>query len=301
MTPLNQFHEAWIRRAIPGLSEEDQAIANDIFGFKGPDEGWSKILGDVVNYREEHGKLPSQTSADETVKKLGSWVSTQRAGKNLSLERRKAIMDQCPEILKSSRLWEQRLSATAAYLYFQEDLPSDTSADESVKKLGEWGARQRQSKSLTPERRAAIMESCPAIIVGLDPKAWEQKLSETSVYWRKNGSLPSSDSHDLAANDLGDWVFKQRRNRDITTERYEAINEKCPAILAGSDSGNWRRKLAESAEYLRQYGKLPSSASPDDVVKDLARWVGTQRHGKNLAQERRAAIMEQCPAILADR
>lgn len=370
--PIGRAHKAWLKRAIPGLSESDQALANDIFGFRDLDGDWFINLDAVVAYWNEHGKLPSSHSTDDAVRRLGLWVNRQRQNEDLAPDRRALIMERCPAILVNATratTWEQSLSETAEYLQVNGELPSKNSANKTVKKLGGWIGSQRQNENLTAERRARIMEQCPAVFAdsgsgtwerclaetseywrqngklpsqhsgnatvrklgiwvqtqrkkgnlpselrekimeqcpailvdATSAKAWGQWLSEVAGYWRKHGKLPSSKSQDPHTKKLGNWVSVQRRNKSLSPERRTSIIEQCPTIFAVTGSGAWERSLASAADYWRQHGKLPSRSSGDEAVRSLGVWVGKQRSNKNLSPERRAAIMEQCPAILAGR
>jgi hypothetical protein len=166
--PIGRAHKAWLKRAIPGLSEANQALANDMFGFNDLDDEWRKNLHDVAIYWDEHGKLPRTKSNDDSERRLGSWVGKQRQNKRLAPERRAAIMEQCPAILVENLegVWERTLAEVAAHWEQFRKLPSQHSADESERRPGLWVSVQRKSKSITPERRAAIMEQCPAILAG---------------------------------------------------------------------------------------------------------------------------------------
>lgn len=126
---------------------------------------WSHRLEELVTFRANEGRWPSQTAADAAERKLGVWLSNQRqlarkgnlaTGKWVDLDLRAPGWDPGPR----DEAWLRTAEALGEFRHRHDRWPSKAADDVKERKLGSWLHNRRQDARTgagwTPERAAHL-------------------------------------------------------------------------------------------------------------------------------------------------
>ena len=115
---------------------------------------WEENLDKVKKYITANDFLPSPHSKDPTVKKLASWVSTQKQQykKQTNIMKDPMIRNQWTQLMNQHPLmfqtnedsWMETLNELQQYITTNDYLPTNISKDPTVKKLASWVSTQKQ-------------------------------------------------------------------------------------------------------------------------------------------------------------
>jgi hypothetical protein len=191
---------------------------------------WKMKLGCVGKYIDENEKLPSSTDKNESIKKLGAWIGTQK--KNYA--KKEQIM-KSPEIRKlwvefqdkyseyfisNEEQWENYLKVVRKYIDENEKLPSKHNTNESIKKFGEWLSTQKQNYAKkefimkSPEIRKLweeFQDKYSEYFIS-NEDIWKIKLGYVGKYIDENEKLPSKSDKNESIKKLGQWLSDQKKN-----------------------------------------------------------------------------------------
>ena len=134
-----------------GTLKKDREDSLNEIGFKWYEhvvEDWEESRDKLSLFISEHGRYPSLRSENEEEKKLGTWVSTQRAAyKNGTLKKNRE--DSLNEIgfkwVALEGEWEESRDKLSLFISEHGRYPSTEAKDEEEKKLGKWVSNQRQA------------------------------------------------------------------------------------------------------------------------------------------------------------
>jgi superfamily II DNA or RNA helicase len=132
------------------------------------DDDWDLACTEVAAWYAEHGSAPrASRAAPSAERKLGQWVSTQRAAyksdilDDIRAERLEAITGWSWD--KHDDDWNRACTEVAAWYAEYGRRPSSAAAGQAEKRLGSWASRQRASYrtgDIDPAR-AEMLESIP--------------------------------------------------------------------------------------------------------------------------------------------
>lgn len=223
-----------------------------------------------VAFRVDHGRDPSQVSADPDEKTLGQWLSHQRrlARKGTMPDQRRQNMDQAnPHWLSPGRdaeqAWEARAQEYRKFVAEHGHDPKsrateDGEAGQKQAALGLWLSRQRAAARagiLAPNRRSALTRVNP---LWLDSR----RASDPTLEWLRNllAIGPSLDIEAMA-DSPGNMIA------DVPT-------------VTGL-TNTWTRRLLEVVTFQRRTRHLPGTVWPTNNVVEigLVSWLGAQEQG----------------------
>jgi superfamily II DNA or RNA helicase len=195
---------------------------------------WEQNRAAVEAYATTHGSWPSKRARDTETRRIGNWLSNQRAaakgkgkGKGAWSEQREQAMDAMSERVgmdwrgeNPDDTWGQNRAAVEAYATTHGSWPSTTSKDTEVKRLGQWLSRQRQAAegkgtwSWSEQREQAL--DAMSERVGMDWRGvndddiWEQNRASVEAYATNHGSWPSTIAKDPEDRRFGVWLSNER-------------------------------------------------------------------------------------------
>ena len=293
----------------------------------GREEKWWSTHRVVCAYMDEHQKRPSKCDKNPDVKKLASWVSTQR----MNYDKNAYIMGSNPSIRAE---WTATLEKYGAYLipdadeqwrathrlvcdYMDEQLkpPSQHDKNHAIKKLGTWISNQKinYEKNVhimgsNPDIRAewgATMEKYGAYLITDFDEQWRFTHRLVCAYMDEHQKPPSKGDKNPDVKKLGSWISKQKtsyvrnthimRSNHAIRHEWEATVEKYGEYLADADE-QWRSTHRLVCAYMDEHQKPPSSSDKNPAIKKLGSWITTQK--TNYAKN--ACIMGSNPEILAE-
>lgn len=257
-------------------------------------------------WRSSHeGAWPRATSTDAEGKRLGVWI-TNHARRSERDGARDRILDEMASgwrdvyipVRPPRRLppWGDTLYELARWMRGHPcRLPSVVATDATELRLATWVENQRSGRSVTPSRTVFLDVLCSGWR-GKPTRSWEESLARI-VSWRAAhpGQWPFVRSADAEERSLANWLSDQR------TQSVEALRLAREPILTtelpGWDSlhrQRWDDTLdAVVAWRALRYGEWPAMSATDAEELLLARWLGTQRSGRNLSDERLRRLDER--------
>ena len=276
---------------------------NDL--FKTDIEKWKVNLFKLEEYINKYNKLPSQINKDENIKKLSSWLSTQKKNyKNNEyiMKLNKDIRKQWNEFINKYNdlfktdieKWKVNLFKLEEYINKYNKLPSQNDKDNNIKKLGNWISNQKDNY----KNNEYIMKNKE------NKKIWEQfiekykELFKTKIeFWNENlikledyinkyNKLPSSESKDKNIKYLGCWLSHQKdtynnnelimKNEEIKKQWEEFIKKYI--YLFKTTKELWIDNFKQLEEYINKYNKLPSKNNKDINIKKIGSWLCHQKN-----------------------
>jgi superfamily II DNA or RNA helicase len=249
---------------------------------------WETRLASFMQFLSENGKYPS-TIKDSAERQIAEWVHTQRKNKDKMYIERKTRLDAIKFVWDMKDGWSNKLEDLIQWLSNSGGkYPSARSEDIKEKTIGCWVNNQRQQKENMSEDQKAKLDNIR--FMWKTGSSWESKL-QAFVQWlsKTGGKYPSQHSENITEKKIAFWVSTQRMNKDIMSDDRKVDLGKIPFIWKIEDS--FPNKLEELVKWLTiSDGKYPSSKSKNVTEKTLANWVCIQRAGKNMTDDRKAAL-----------
>jgi superfamily II DNA or RNA helicase len=269
------------------------------------EELWKYNLEEIINYINKNNKLPSTKSKDKEERFLGIWLGTQKQNyKNnrdiMKYENIRNLWEHFIEQYKqyfiaNEELWKYNLEEIINYINKNNKLPTKTSKNEIIKKLGNWLGDQKKNyknncKIMKNENIRKIWEDFTTKKYKqyfiTNEELWKNNLEEIINYINKNNKLPSQHNKNEIIKKLGQWLGTQKNNyknncnimkdenirkiwEDFTTKKYKQY------FITNEEL--WKNNLEEIINYINKNNKLPTETSKNEIIKNLGKWLGTQK------------------------
>ena len=169
----------WMSKQRVKNNSEVLAIL-DAMGYvkKNNDEIWAESLKALTVFITKNNTYPSKTSKDPVEKKLGTWVNTQRRGKNMN-ETRKNALDAIGfmwdgkaqhrqklhklKIQQGNISFQKTFEAVKIYVKKNNALPNKRDPDPGIRSLGHWIRKHRRdhNKGTLVVCKKIILENLP--------------------------------------------------------------------------------------------------------------------------------------------
>jgi uncharacterized protein YgiM (DUF1202 family) len=264
-------------------------------------ESWMFWFGLLQTYVNEHGH--SQVLyhyKTEDGYRLGQWVSHQRQAKDVIAPDRRQRLEALPDWSWDvfSDKWEE------GFFYLKEfsereghSRPSDVFRTNDGYRLGQWVMKQRKDKDkMSPDRRQRL-EALPGWSWDVNSDRWEEGFTHLKEFAEREGHSRPSDV--FRTNDgyrLGQWVMKQRKDKDKMSPDRRARLEELPGWSWGILSDRWEDNFTHLKEFTQSNGH--SRVTYHHKTEDgypLGRWVSTQRQTKDKMSPDRRQRLEALP------
>jgi hypothetical protein len=246
-------------------------------------ESWEFLFGLLETYVEKTGssRVPSGFKTTSGYN-LGSWVNTQRAGKDfLSTERKKRLVA-LPEwtwAVHEAR-WEDGIYRLTEYVTKHgTSRMSGTHITEDGFKLGRWVKSKRINRKELSQERVELLESMPDWVWNVTDAQWEKGFSYLEGYVGQHGSAWVHGKHkEFDGFHLGRWVSSNRAKRfeldKDQTDRLEAL----PGWTWNALDERWESAFLCLEKYVQENknARVPARFIDDSGFK-LGGWVNKQR------------------------
>ncbi|MDC6454678.1 helicase associated domain-containing protein, partial [Planktomarina temperata] len=236
------------------------------------EEGFSKLL--QLNEAEGHCRVPAKFKLDGF--NLGQWVSDQRKAKDrISPERRQRLDDVGFVWDTLTEAWEEGFSNL---LQFQEveghcNVPAKFKLNGF--NLGKWVSHQRTGKdSMSPERKQRL--DAIGFVWDNLTEAWEAGFSKLLQFKEAEGHCRVLKSYKLEGFNLGQWVLRQRTNKDsMSPERKQRLDD--ISFIWDPFTEAWEEGFSKLVQFKKLEGhcRVPKTFKLDGF--NLGSWVGSQR------------------------
>jgi superfamily II DNA or RNA helicase len=262
---------------------------------------WYSNCGLVVEYTRKHGKLPSHHSKDDTVRKLGAWLSNNLVNRkdyrgpmrNKDVQATwDAFKDEYHYFFElQGDKWQQTFSELEKYVESNGCLPPLQVKDKRGITLAHWLLNQRQrfkQKDSNTEQRQQFEQFTEkySYLFMSNKEKWYNNLKSLREFIKTNNKLPSSHSKDIPVKNLGVWLGIQKRTYQSQTciMEDEAVRHDFKLFLEEhrellfSQEEKWYNSLNSVVEYIDIYNKVPSSHNADKSIKQLGGWLTKQKN-----------------------
>lgn len=272
---------------------------------------WQATAAAVGLHVARSGEYPSASSPDPEIRRLGTWLRTQRRAQRsgrLDADRETWLELNLPYWTSpGTEAWYGTAERVAEFLVEHGRMPRAEAApgggagggafDGGERSLARWVRTQRSAARagrLDAERLDWLDRTIPAWrgIRAPSPRApradrWPDRLAEAAAFVDRHGRLPARTSTaDEAERRLAKWICAQReagRHGRLTDERRTALDAHVPGWDGGAA---WRARAEQLAAFAAAHGRLPAVRESHPESRGLAVWLGRQRA---LANEGRLA------------
>jgi hypothetical protein len=287
---------AWVSNQRTGkdsLSQERRHRLDELgFVWGGRAEQWEKGFRCLKLYLEREGHCRVPQGHKEDGSPLGSWVATQRNGKDSLSQERLQRLDELGFVWDQfSEQWEEGFRYLKLYLEREGNCRVPTKHKEDGSPLGQWVSHQRRGKdSLSQERLQRLDEL--GFVWDAFTEQWEEGFRHLKQYLEREGHCRAPKGYKEDGFNLGAWVNNLRRGKDSPSqERLQRLDE--IGFIWDPHTEQWEEGFRHLKQYLGREGhcRVPKGYKEDG--SPLGQWVSTQRKGKDsLSQERRQRLDE---------
>jgi superfamily II DNA or RNA helicase len=247
---------------------------------------WDEWYGRLAAFHahEGHCKVPINYCVYEY--KLGVWVSSQRANKvNLSVERIKRLNDLGFIWDALTEQWEEGFSHLVKFQLLTGHCKVAQNFMAENYRLGNWVSSQRANKVNLSEERIKRLNDLGFIWDAI-AEQWEEGFSYLIKFRELEGHCNVTQSFMYGSYKLGNWIGKQRRDKDnLSDERKKRLNDL--GFIWDPLFEKWEEGFSHLVKF--QLLKGHCNVSQDFIAENyrLGNWVGTQRRNKDtLSSER---------------
>jgi hypothetical protein len=272
---------------------------------------WEDKLNEIKVYIQDNNKLPSTSDKDDTIMKLGLWISRQKQNydKNEDMMRNDNIRRLWCEFVGENlilfrtdeEIWNNKLDDLSEYIKNNSKLPSKFDKDDKIKGLATWVQVQKKNykkqefnmknKQISTKWKQFIEEYSEFFVS--KEETWKNRVNTIIQYIDDNSLLPSRSSTDIEVKKMAEWIQHQKQyyknksavfeNQDIILLWENFIN-KYDRYKTNEDK--WFENFEAVKEYVKQNKQLPSKENNKDKnIQRLGNWVNSQKQNhKNKTQ-----------------
>lgn len=267
---------------------------------------FEQMAEQVGAFHREEGRWPSRKSESDVEKRLGVWISRQRANARkctLTGNRAAALDKAAPGWTDTNRdgAWRANAKRLGAFVEDRGHFPLRAADSEDERALASWLNNARTSARegrLDPERAAILGEFKAPTASGA---SWMDKLEEVRAFVDREGRFPRTDLGETDERSLGRWLSYQRKRARQGTEhppRLEALDENLPGWRGVDPETAWSDRAQAVAEFHNREGRWPSTVAKGSGEKSLGVWLANQRtrlRKDMLRPDRRAFLDKAAP------
>lgn len=278
--------------------------------FRTKNDIWEDKLNEIKVYIQDNNKLPSTSDKDDTIMKLGLWISRQKQNydKNEYMMRNDNIrrlwckfVDENLILFRTDEeIWNNKLDDLSEYIKNNNKLPSQCDKDDKVKDLATWVKVQKKNykkqefnmknKQISTKWKQFIEEYSEFFVS--KEETWKNRLNTIIQYIDDNSILPSRSSTDIEVKNMAEWIQRQKQyyknklavfeNQDIILLWENFINK---YDRYKTNENKWIENFENVKKYVNEYKQLPSRDDDNNCIKQLCDWVNTQKQNyKNKTQ-----------------
>jgi uncharacterized protein YbgA (DUF1722 family) len=262
------------------------------------DKRWKQKYEELVEFKRKNGHCLVQGRYEQD-KPLGTWVCTQRVGRNKIRQDRKELLDELGFVWEFGRAhndknWNQQYEKLVEFKRKNGHciLPRMYEQDKS---LGSWVSTQRklQKKNAMRQDHKELLDELGFVwrIKSAYENWWNQQYGKLVDFKRKNGHcIVQRDDEDKS---LGQWVSQQRHfgNKNKLLQDRKELLDKLEFVWNMEDR-EWYLQYEKLVALKQQHGHCPVRFSSKDD-SSLSCWIQYQRslHKKNTMRQDRKELL----------
>ena len=269
--------------------------------FRCNEEIWYDSLKELEEYINKYNKLPSQIDKNIDIKKLGSWVSTQKQNytnikcimKDEDIRKQwEEFIEKYKELFKSNEdIWYEKLKELEIYIIDKKKLPSEYEYINNIKQksyIGKWllSQKEKYKNNQFPMKDKEIRKQWEEFtekykdLFKTNEEIWCENLKELDKYIKEYNKFP--DKKNIY---IYNWLHTQKQNyknneyimkNEEIKKQWEEFNEKYKELFKSNEE-LWIDNLNKLEEYIIGNRKMPSKRDKDINIKILGSWLSTQK------------------------
>jgi superfamily II DNA or RNA helicase len=273
-----QLHEK-IQVIGPSIDLEKLTRSIDVAILDRLGVSWDRWFGLLQRFKQREGHCLVPVSHEENGHKLGAWVSNQRHGRNNlpedRLNRLNSIGFSWDPI---DEHWEKGFDELNFFRKKNGHCLVPATLQSRGFALGNWVSRQR-NRSDTLE--ASQIDRLNQIGFSWNPheELWEKSYSELLKFYKREGHADVPGSHEVNDISLGQWVIRQRTQRDkLSGEKQRRLDS--IGFSWDPNSEQWEAAFRALTIFRKREGTVLVPAKYNESGIRLGNWVQTQRHNR---------------------
>jgi superfamily II DNA or RNA helicase len=249
-------------------------------------EQWEEAFGYLLQFKEREGHCKVPRTASEGGYPLGTWVKSQRGGKeNLSSDRIQRL-DEIGFVWDPFReQWEEGFGYLLQFKEREGHCKVPKTASEGGYPLGNWVTSQRGgSENLSSDRIQRL--DAIGFIWDVLHEQWEEGFGYLLQFKEREGHCRVPATAPEGGYPLGGWVSQQRKGKEnLSSDRIQRLDE------IGFIWNMLHEKWEEGFGYLLKFKEREGHCKVPQAVSEggypLGRWVSNQRSTKeNISSDR---------------
>jgi len=229
---------------------------------------------DIFRQREGHCRVPQRHL--EQGYRLGQWVAVQRTTRDVLSPDRRARLDALGFVWDArTAQWEEGFRFLELFRQREGHCRVPTSYREQGFRLGQWVGGQRQNiDTMLPEYRQRL--DALDFVWDVLTAQWEEGFRSFEIFRQREGHCRVSTSHREQGFRLGQWVDKQRQNRDtMPSERRQRLD--ALDFVWNKFATSWEEGVRYLQLFHQREGHCRVPTSYREQGFRLGQWVGVQR------------------------
>jgi len=253
-------------------------------------EIWEKNLKEVTNFIDKNNEVPSSSSLDPYIKKLGTWIKTQKYNykknigsmKNLKLKKMwENTLEKYYKLQEKEDIWKIRLSQLKEYLDKYNKLPFDE-INKDLKYLSFWSSNNikycANNECIMKNKEIKDLwvnfeDQYKDIILTYEME-WNTGIKKALSYIDEHKQLPPCENPMGRLYNILKGHFPQTSQHRYNIELKKQILNKCELFYTLNDEILWKTTLQKIIEYIKKNNKLPEYDTDNNIK--LRIWFNTQ-------------------------
>jgi hypothetical protein len=273
------------RRFQEAMPAERRQRLNAVgFAFDPYEMSWQKALAALTAFKAREGHCRVPMLHVEGAIKLGAWVTNQRARKDEMRADRRQRMDEIGFVwdvrwqnrpMIAEDRWDEGFAALHTFKVREGHCSVPALHNEGKFKLGIWVNVQRINRGAMPTERIQRLDGIGFIWDRLQSD-WEEGLVALQKFKAREGHCRVPSSHLEGWFELGQWVSRQRRQRErMRVERRQQLDE--IGFEWNSRESAWEYGFAALKQFKIREGHCRVPDNHVEGTLKLGKWVRVQR------------------------
>jgi hypothetical protein len=304
---IQEIHKLWSKT----ISTYNKYLCDSV-------TNWKNIHNATTEYMTNNNKPPSSADKNKEIRKLGTWISSQKSNYDEDITKSKLIMrtEEIHILWKNTLIeygyhlsyvteWKQMLCKVVEFINTKMQRPRNIK-DEGC--LARWIKKQNDGYETTIEESigkcmtnpelhklwSEILDKHSEYLCVDHITEWKNSLGKTIEYMDQNNKPPSSADKNKETKKLGKWISHQKTNYDDDIVNSKS-NMKIVEIrqlwtktldkyseLLGDNETIWKFKHTKLIEFMNKNNKRPSNKDKNKDIKILGTWLQTQNCNYNI-------------------
>ena len=254
-----------------GMDAATNAIYGRLTALLMQTDPWEVRFESLEEFVREHQRLPNKGSRDSFEASLGNWWAGQhrrlKSGR-LPSHRLQRLQSTSVTLIQrrvgkwlfgsTEAIFKQRCQDLRRHMQKHNQLPSLSSLDPGIRKLGKWLWKLRNNLPRSRVKNINLLKAVHPLVeqlfewdmqpLNIKEVVWSRKLKELSTFVSQHGRLPATYKTSRSESRLYDWLWRQKSRiwtGNLPDKFVTALQDAHPLLseavaMAASDSLNIR-------------------------------------------------------------